>query len=155
VFERIDELMTKRLGLILLVLLMITSLAACSQKADSNEARQYADDITENMLLAYNNDNYANYIANVDSQFKTAVSEDKMKESNKMVRDKIGTYQPGSKQFKDAVRSSQNGQKFIAVRYNARFTNENGDVLVTMFFHDDQSHQVTGMFFNSPKIRQQ
>lgn len=146
--------MVKKLGFVLLIILMIGSLAACAQKADSNEVRKYADDITEKMLLAYNDDDYANYIADTDSQFKIIVSEDKMKLSNKMVRDKIGKYESGSKVYKDAAKTSQNGQKFIAVRYNARFTNESGDVVVTMVFDDNDTHQVGGIFFNSPKLRQ-
>lgn len=144
----------KKMGLLLLCLMMACSLAACGNKVDSKVVRQYADDITENMLLAYNEDNYEQYIADVNSQFKAAVTEDKMKEGNEMVRGKIGDYVPGSKKFKDAVKTSEKGKKYLVVRYNAEFTDETEDVLVTMIFDDNESHQVSGMFFNSPKLRQ-
>jgi len=142
------------MGLLLLCLMMACSLAACGNKVDSKVVRQYADDITENMLLAYNEDNYEQYIADVNSQFKAAVTEDKMKEGNEMVRGKIGDYVPGSKKFKDAVKTSEKGKKYLVVRYNAEFTDETEDVLVTMIFDDNEAHQVSGMFFNSPKLRQ-
>jgi uncharacterized lipoprotein YehR (DUF1307 family) len=144
----------KKMGLLLLCLMMACSLAACGNKVDSKVVRQYADDITENMLLAYNEDNYEQYIADVNSQFKAAVTEDKMKEGNEMVRGKIGDYVPGSKKFKDAVKTSEKGKKYLVVRYNAEFTDETEDVLVTMIFDDNEAHQVSGMFFNSPKLRQ-
>lgn len=144
----------KKMGLLLLCLMMTCSLAACGNKVDSKVVRQYADGMTENMLLAYNEDNYEQYIADVNSQFKAAVTEDKMKEGNEMVRGKIGDYVPGSKKFKDAVKTSEKGKKYLVVRYNAEFTDETEDVLVTMIFDDNESHQVSGMFFNSPKLRQ-
>lgn len=146
----------KRTGLLLLLcVLMACFLTACGSKMDSKEVSQFADEKTEKMLLAYNEDNYEQYTANVDSQFKTAVSEEKMKEGNGMVRGKIGTYVPGSKVFKDAAKTSEKDKKYIAVRYNAKFTDEKEDVVVTMIFDDNESHQIGGIFFNSPKLRQQ
>jgi hypothetical protein len=144
----------KKIVLLIMVLLLIVSVIGCAQKANNSAVSAYADDITEKMLLAYNEDNYTQYIANTDSQFKSVVSEDKMKQGNKVVRDKIGNYIPGSKQFTDAVPTTQNNQKYIAVRYTAKFTNETGDVVVSMIFDDNDSHQVGGIFFNSPKLRQ-
>ena len=144
----------KKMGLLLLCLMMTCSLAACGNKVDSKVVRQYADGMTENMLLAYNEDNYEQYIADVNSQFKAAVTEDKMKEGNEMVRGKIGDYVPGSKKFKDAVKTSEKGKKYLVVRYNAEFTDETEDVMVTMIFDDNEAHQVSGIFFNSPKLRQ-
>lgn len=144
----------KKLVLLVLVVLVSVSLLGCGQKTDNSAVSAYADDITEKMLLAFNEENYAQYIANTDSQFKTLMSEDQMKQVNKLVRDKIGTYVSGSKKFTDAVPTTQNNQKYIAVRYTAQFTNETGDVVITMVFDDNDSHQVGGIFFNSPKLRQ-
>ncbi|HBK53860.1 DUF3887 domain-containing protein [Syntrophomonas wolfei] len=145
----------RKLALLVLGVIMLCSLAACGNKVDSKAVREYADEITEKMLLAYNEDNYEEYIANTNSQFKTVVSEDKMKEGNEMIRGKIGDYVPGSKKFKDAVKTSQKEQKYLVVRYNAKFTDESEDVLVTMIFDDNEAHQVGGIFFNSPKLREQ
>ena len=144
----------RKIGLLMLCLMMACSLAACGTKVDSEVVRQYADDITENMLLAYNEDKYEQYIADTDSQFKSVVTENKMKEGNEMVRGKIGDYVPGSKKFKDAVKTSEKDKKYLVVRYNAEFSDESENVLVTMIFNDDEAHQVSGIFFNSPKLRQ-
>lgn len=139
--------------LLLLCILMACFLTACGSKMDSKEVSQFADDKAEKMLLAYNEDNYEKYVANTDSQFKTVVSEEKMKEANGMVREKIGTYVPGSKVFKDAAKTSEKDKKYVAVRYNAKFTGESENVVVTMIFDDNESHQIGGIFFNSPKLR--
>ena len=144
----------KKTVLLILVVMVTISMFGCAQKNNNSAVSAYADDITEKMLLAYNDDNYAQYIANTDNQFKAVVTEDTMKQGNKGVRDKIGNYIPGSKQFTDAVPTTQNNQKYIAVRYTAKFTNETGDVVITMIFDDNESHQVGGIFFNSPKLRQ-
>jgi hypothetical protein len=77
-----------------------------------------------------------------------------MKEGNEMVRGKIGYYVPDSKKFKDAVKTSEKVKKYLVVRYNAEFTDETEDVMVTMIFDDNEAHQVSGIFFNSPKLRQ-
>ncbi|MCX5779745.1 MAG: hypothetical protein NTV45_02775 [Firmicutes bacterium] len=98
----------KKLILMVMVVLVAISLLGCGQKTDNSAVSAYADDITEKMLRAYNEDNYAQYIANTDSQFKSLVTEDKMKQGNKLIRDKIGTYIPGSKKFTDAVPTTQN-----------------------------------------------
>ena len=143
----------RKLGWLTICVMLVFSLVGCGNKVDSQEVSKYADNITEKMLLAYNEDNYQQYIADVDSEFKAVVTEEKMQEGNEMVRGKIGTYVPGSKKFKDAVRTSEKGKKFVVVRYNAQFTDENGDVLVTMIFNDNEAHQVAGIFFNSPKLR--
>ena len=78
-----------------------------------------------------------------------------MKEGNEMVRGKIGDYVPSSKKFKDAVKTSEKDKKYLVVRYNAEFTDESDNVLVTMVFDDNEAHEVSGIFFNSPKLRQQ
>lgn len=134
--------------------LLLLFIGGCSQKLDKAEISKYADSVTENMLLAQNTDDYTKYIENVDKQFKEAISEDKMKEVNKIIKDKIGTYGSDSKKFKDAVKTTQNKEKYVVVRYNGKFTNESGDVLITMVFHDNDLHEVTGIFFNSPKLRE-
>jgi len=146
--------MMRKIVLVSLVIIMAISIVGCAQKADNSAVSAYADDITEKMLLAYNEDNYAQYIQNTDDQFRAAVSEDKMKQGNQVVRDKIGNYVLGSKQYTDAVKTTQNNLKYVAVRYTAKFTNETGDVVITMVFDDNESHQVGGIFFNSPKLRQ-
>ncbi len=144
----------RKIILLVIVVLVTIAMLGCSQKAVNSEVSAYADNIAEKMLLAYNEDNYAQYIQNTDDQFKAAVSEDKMKQGNQAVRDKIGNYVPGSKQYTDAVKTTQNNLKYVAVRYTAKFTNETGDVVITMVFDDNESHQVGGIFFNSPKLRQ-
>lgn len=146
--------MIKKMPLLLVSILLLCLLAGCGSVLSHSEVAKYADDVTEQMLLAYNDDSYENYIENTSNQFKEAVSEEKMKEGNAMVRGKIGTYVPDSKQFKDASKGKQDGQKFIAVRYKGKFTGEKDDVIITMIFEDNKTHKVSGIFFNSAKLRE-
>jgi hypothetical protein len=93
--------------------------------------------LTSLNLLLNPSKGHEQYIADANSQFKAAVTEDKMKEGNEMVRGKIGYYVPDSKKFKDAVKTSEKVKKYLVVRYNAEFTDETEDVMVTMIFDDN------------------
>lgn len=145
--------MMKKTGLLLLSLLMVLILASCAKTVDKAEVAGYADPATERMLLAANVDDYAKYMENADNQLKAALPEAKCNETNKLIRDKIGTYVPGSKLIKNAARASQGGQNYISVQYTAKYTNEPENVTVLITFQDNDTHQVAGIFLSSPKLK--
>ena len=61
-------------------------------------------------------------------------------------------YIPGSKEFK-MVKTSEKAQCSCSVIMPSLPIEQ--DVLVTMIFDDNEAHQVGGIFFNSPKLREQ
>jgi len=145
--------MDKKLGLLLMSLLMVLVLASCAKTVDQSEVAGYADPAVERMLLAANVDDYAKYMETANDQLKAALPEAKCNETNKLIRDKIGTYVPGSKQIKNAARATQNGQKYMSVQYTAKYTDEPEEVTVLITFEDNDVHKVAGIFLSSPKLK--
>ncbi|MEQ8174554.1 MAG: hypothetical protein ABRQ26_05720 [Syntrophomonadaceae bacterium] len=145
--------MIKKSGLFMLSILMVLVLASCAKTVDKSEVAGYADPTAERMLLAANGDDYARYMETANDTLKVALPEAKCNETNKLIRDKIGTYVPGSKQIKSAVRATQNGQKYVSVQYTAKYTNEPEEVSVLISFEDNETHKVAGIFLSSPKLR--
>ncbi|MEN6390922.1 MAG: hypothetical protein ABFD04_10950 [Syntrophomonas sp.] len=145
--------MFKKSGLFMLSILMVLVLASCAKTVDKSEVAGYADPAAERMLLAANGDDYARYMETANDTLKAALPEAKCNETNKLIRDKIGTYVPGSKQIKNAARATQNGQKYVSVQYTAKYTNEPEEVTVLISFEDNETHKVAGIFLSSPKLR--
>lgn len=130
--------------------LMLTS---CNKPVNSSEVRGYSDGITEKLLLDTNTDNYNEYAQQFSEDLRSLLTEDKVKSSDKLIRDKIGTYVEGSKKFVKAVKQSQNKKQYVVALYTAKFTNEPKDVTVTIVFSDDNTHSVSSFMLNSPKLR--
>ncbi|MGC9445347.1 MAG: hypothetical protein ACP5E9_10560 [Candidatus Methanospirareceae archaeon] len=64
---------------------------------DIGQVRSYADPITENMLIAMNEDDYTKYSEDFDATMKTTLPESLFLETNAMIKSTIGTY--ASKEF--------------------------------------------------------
>jgi ABC-type glycerol-3-phosphate transport system substrate-binding protein len=142
--------MKKFIRLTVLALVMIILLTGCVKTVNLDEVRKYADPATENILLAMNEQNYANFIKDFDNQMKEAIPESKFPEIVNDINGKVGNYMEGSKVLKSAI--DQNG--IITVIYVAKFTEEQNDVTVRTVFKDvDGEMKVTGLWFDSPKLR--
>jgi hypothetical protein len=62
------------------------------EEIDVAQVREYADPITENILLAMNEDNYTKYSEHFDQTMKNAMPEAVFNETNAMIKSKIGDY---------------------------------------------------------------
>ena len=142
----------KKLCILILAVISVFLLVSCAEKLKENQV-SYANNITENMLIGINKDDYQKYTQDANQKFKDVVNENQMKQSNKAISDKIGDYVAGSKVFEGASRTSSNRNKYITVMYNSKFTNETGNVIITVTFDDNDKHQVAGILFNSEKLR--
>jgi hypothetical protein len=72
---------------------------------DIDQVRSYADPITENILIATNEDNYTKYSEHFDATMKNALPQSVFLETNAMITAKIGTYV--SKEFWKVERKNQ------------------------------------------------
>ena len=135
--------------IIFLISLIITLNLSCS-KIDVNEVREYADPMTENLLIGRNEKNYEKYSKDFSDKMKEAVSEEKFLESIDLIEGKIGKYIENSKKF-DSVTKNNN---YIIVTYKAKFTNESNNVTVRTVFEDVNGEmKISGEFYDSPKLR--
>ena len=133
---------------VLLVTLILTF--GCASKVNVEEVRSYADPMTENLLVAMNESNYANFSKDLDSRMKKAIPESSFPNLISQINGKIGKYVTGSKVFQKALKEKQ----YIKVVYTAQFTEEPKGVIVTVVFVKVNGEmKVAGLWFNSPKLR--
>jgi hypothetical protein len=132
-----------------MLVMLLTLLAGCGQKTKSNEAeiKAYSDSILENILTAANKDDYGTYSKDFSDDMKVKLPESSFKQSNKLIKDKIGSYE--SKEF---VKTQPSGE-YIVVIYKGKYSDEPKDVMITITFKKgDEAHKVEGLFMNSPKL---
>jgi len=132
----------------LLVALILTF--GCAPKVDVEEVRSYADPMTESLLIAMNESNYTKFSKDLDGAMKKAVPESSFPDLISQINGKIGKYVTGSKEFQKAYMTKQ----YINVVYKAQFTEEPEGVTVrVVFVKVNDEMKVTGLWFDSPKLR--
>jgi isocitrate dehydrogenase kinase/phosphatase len=139
----------------LAVLVVLTAVAACgcmSQETvvtgeEAAAVLAYADPIADNLMQGFNEGDYAKYSRDFSPEMKQALDEAAFEQNREAVTSRIGLYESRS----DPV-VTETGE-YIAVTYRAAFEGEDGVALRFVFKKDDPSHQLHGLWFNSPKLR--
>jgi hypothetical protein len=131
------------------MLISMIVLSGCSQQQPSvDETKKFADPITENILLAMNDDNYSRFSQDFDEQMKAALNEAQYKNTIPAIKTKIGKYL--SREFI----SVENKDGYAVVMYNAKFSQEPGDVIVRTVFSDKNGKKyISGFWLDSSKLR--
>lgn len=135
------------------VIVAVAISGGCMEKsgvevADVEQVRGYADPVTENILVAMNEGDYAIYSEDFDQTMKNAMTEAVFDETNTVIRSKIGDYV--SKEFWKAESKDQ----YTIVYYKAKFTDEPADVTVRVVFQEINGEmKVSGLWFDSPELR--
>jgi hypothetical protein len=145
------------LGLAALLALSVI-LAGCggnSQEGGALNAEDvaYAEPIVDNILAGIKDRDYAVFSRDFSDTMKTLMPEDSLGSLAELLASKVGEYQ--SKSFAQAADVTQNGAQYTVVTYTAKFSDEPGDVLIIVTFSGDAEKKVDGLFFNSPKLREQ
>ena len=108
----------------------------------------YAEPTTDNVLNGYNSGNYAQFSENFDAVMLQAETNAVFQQTRSQIMSKLGKYI--SRQTPMVVKQNN----MIIVFYNARFEQEDG-VTIRVVFQPDGEHKLTGLWFDSPKLRQQ
>ena len=138
---------------VMAVIVAVAISGGCMEKsgvevADVEQVRGYADPVTENILVAMNEDDYARYSEDFDQTMKNAMSEAVFDETNAVIKSKIGDYV--SKEFWKAESKDQ----YTIVYYKAKFTDEPADVTARVVFQEiGGDMKVSGLWFDSPELR--
>ncbi|WP_332449245.1 DUF3887 domain-containing protein [Methanoculleus sp.] len=139
--------------LVALVILAAISVAGCmSQETvlsgdDATEVLAYADPIADNLMQGFNEGNYTMYSRDFSPEMRQALDEAAFEQTREDVTSRIGLYESRS----DPV-VTETGE-FVAVTYRATFEREDGVALRLVFEKDDPLHRLSGLWFNSPKLR--
>ena len=144
-----NRTMTGLIAIVAIVAMVMVTGSIEKNQVDVDQVRQYADPITENILLAMNEDNYTRYSEHFDQGMKNATPEAVFNETNVVIKSKIGDYV--SKDFWKVKCEDQ----YTTVYYNASFTEEPEDVAVTVAFLEvAREMKVSGLLLDSPKLRE-
>jgi hypothetical protein len=136
---------------VIICLILIIMVTACSQSATSSLPEpSYTRSSTENIIKAINENDYTLFSRDFDQTMKQAMSQQVFDQLKTTLSNKVGSYVPGSLEFNQTA--VQGG--YTVVSYTAKFTNEPENVIVTITFVTvDGVHLVSGLYFNSPKLR--
>jgi len=145
----IDKVKLYKNILLLSALILLIILPGCSaQEIPLAEVKQYADPITENILMAMNEDNYSRFSQDFDEQMKNGLDEIKYYKTIPGMKNKIGQYIS-----KELVFFEKKDQ-FLVVTYKAKFSDESGDVTVRSVFSDRNGKKyISGFWMDSQKLR--
>ena len=144
--------MVKKFLILLALIVFILILAATGCKKVDQEAISFADRATEDCLIALNNQDYESYKKDIDNEMLGAVPEEEFVKFSSYLKDNIGQYVPGSKEYSGS--STKSGM--ILVIYKTDYTIETEKVLVSMVISksDEGIYKISGSWFDSPRIRE-
>ena len=140
---------TKLLLLVIIsVLLIVVFQLYESNQSSSNNINKIADPMTENILIAMNEDNYPQFSKDFDSQMKTMLNETVYQQKIPGIKSKIGQYQ--SKEFV----SSKDKGGYTIVFYKAKFSQEPEEVIVqSILSQENGKYFISGFWLDSPNLR--
>lgn len=139
--------------ILLLALCFILMLGGgCSKKADVSVDQQsvlsYADPIVDNLLAGFNEGNYAKFSKHFDNRMRSALPEAAFAQMRQSIISKIGRYKSRT------VSKVQKQGPGTLVIYNAEFEKESGVEVKVVFTKNREKNLVSGLFFDSPKLRE-
>ncbi len=134
---------------ILIMLALVTSLSACEKASEPEYGEpKYAGPMTEGILTGMNRGDYTQFSKDFDRPMRDALPEANFIELRNIIKPLIGDYV--SKEFWTVEEQEEQ----TIVRYNARYTEETADVIVTVSFQEIEGQiYVSGVWFDSPKLR--
>lgn len=103
--------------------------------------------MTDNLLAGFNAGDYSTFARDFNAKMGEALNESAFGTTRATIVDKIGTYVS-----REVTRVEKRGG-LVVVIYKARFEQEDG-VTVRVVFEPAGEHQISGLWFDSPGLRQ-
>jgi len=107
----------------------------------------FANPVTDNLMQGFSENNYTLYSRDFSIEMREGLDEVVFEENRDMILSKIGPYVSRG----DPV-VTESGE-YLIVRYPGEFVQEEDVEIKVVFRKGDDSHQVYGLWFNSPKLR--
>lgn len=141
---------TIKLFLLMVCLVFILPVIGCSANQVDQEYIDFSVRASEDYLIAINNRDFDSFSQNLSKEMKEAFPEEEFLSFADQIEGIIGIYEPGSKKLDQAKKESG----YILIAYNARYSGETEDVVVTISFQKTSNKiEIAGSWFNSPKLR--
>jgi len=148
--------MAGRLGVwtVLILAAVLAAGPAFAGPVDNALKRIYemSDPVVENILVSMRDKNYEQAVKDFDDVMLSALPPSKLGDVAAENMKTIGVYEPGSKKH-ISIAFTEDG--YIVVQYECTFTNESPVVVRVVYKRGDAQHKVTGLWFDSAKLRQQ
>jgi hypothetical protein len=145
--------MKKRLAIIAAAVLIAAVLAGCGSAIKESDL-SYASPMVDSLLSAVQAKDYAKFSTDLGDKMKASMTEDNFTAMADALAEKIGDFE--SKSFAGASNTTQDNTPYTAIVYKAKYSKEQGDVIVTVSFTDkDGKKVIEGLNFNSPNLRKQ
>lgn len=142
----------QKISLIFFVVLNLFFISCTKETEITGEEKQkilnYAEPIADSILKGFNENNYEIFSKYFDTTMKKALNEENFYNTRKMIYSRIGLYV--SKNKPQIFRKPP----FIAVVYKANFEKEQNVVVRLVLQQYGKEYLVTGLWFNSPKLRE-
>lgn len=137
---------------LLLAICFLLVLGGCSRKADVSVDQQsvlaYADPIVDNLLEGFNAGNYTKFSRDFDEQMKNGLPEPVFNQTRQQIVSKVGLYKS-----RTVSKVQKQGGGTIVI-YDAEFEKEKGVEVKVVFQKYGEKNLVSGLWFNSPKLRE-
>jgi hypothetical protein len=136
---------------IIVVVFLVSACSAVSVSlngADKDAVLAYSEAKTDNLMQAMNANDLAAFSRDLNDKMKGAFTADNFASMQSKVGGKIGKYI--SRQVSSILQTGDN----VTVIYAARFENEDA-VIMRVSFETAEPHRVSGLFFDSAKLRAQ
>ena len=140
---------------LVLALVMAIGLSACSgaqtvtlSGQDREAVLAYSEPMTDNLLAGMNEADYARFARHFDEPMQKAMTEAAIHGILSSIGAKLGAYQARE------VALVEDTGAFIRVTYTASFANEDGVTVRVVFNDGTPDHLVSGLWFDSPVLRQ-
>jgi len=133
--------------------LLLALLVGCggTTTLSKDEAANFAaevDALSENLLTSLNAGDYEAYIRDMDPAMRKVSTREDFENLCAMLAEKIGAYQ--SREMSQVA--EKDGLR--AVIYEAQFERESGVTVRVVYSLADETPQISGLWFDSPKLRQ-
>lgn len=140
---------------ILMLTVMLVVLAGCTSSpkeikgAERDAVLAYSEPMADNELAALNANDYEAFVKDYDETMVKVNTPESFANLVSLVSTKLGKYLSREVTAVTAV-----GDDAILVVYSARFENEE-NVTIRLVFQPNGEHLIKGLWFDSPKLREQ
>lgn len=146
-------MMKKMLAMMMMLILLVGVGTGCSSSEEKERVDATGTAKVEAMLLAFNEGDFESFSKDFGPMMTAAMNqaafEDQLKPA---ISGLIGDYEAGSLTLAKVTKQTNKGVDYIAAIYRSTFTNEEGDVTVSIWFTDDEEMKIETLVLNSPKL---
>jgi hypothetical protein len=141
------KLAAKSLTILTIILLILAACAPADLSGSDRDAvLAYSEPMADNLLTAINTSDYALFIRDLDDTMLKTFPQAEFTKMQDQLNGKIGQY------VSRTVTAVTPSEQMMVVVYAAKYTNE--DTVTVRIVFGGSPTKITGLWFDSPKLRQ-